>query len=129
MDFVPAARMWVLCGDAFPRPVEFRCKSAIPGHIDKKVVVTWSSSGLYIYDSAEAHPKHEPSIQELSLSGNKCSLSGKEGRKHSFMGTVKALVFDDRNMNPQFWKKIKDKDHAFTPQPFDNDRLNAVLRG
>lgn len=129
VDYVPSINSWKVNGAACPDAYLYECKSDFNPNLPKKLAVAWGDGGLRIYDSTQEHPSELFKLELLEFEDDQRIQIGNVGPgRIGFMGSIQAVVFDDRKMSKDFWKKIRHEDEMFTPQPFDNDRLKMCLR-
>jgi len=129
VDYNPSKRAWIVSGAAIGHSVEYFCSSEFDAKVPKKVAVTWGEGKLRIFDSSQqaSSPPYCLSLGEFG-DDRSVQIGNVLPPRAEFMGTIQALVFDDRSISKEFWRKIRHEGPAFTPQPFDNDRLCAQLR-
>jgi predicted nucleic acid-binding protein len=129
VDYVPSIKSWQIDGAACPRAFLYECRDEFDPDVPKKFAVTWGDGALRIYDSSQEHPSNLFEIDLIEFGDDQKIQIGDVGcGRLAFMGNIQAVVFDDRKMSKDFWKKIRHEDEMFTPQPFDNDRLKMCLR-
>lgn len=133
LDFFPSESKWHLHGNAIQKDV-FVSVDRTDQVADRKVALTWSSRGLYFYDSTRNSPFFDGSVCEMLFSKppeTSWNLSlGRWERRRTNEYILQAIdfIFDDRPLSADLWRKISDLDSIFSIQPFDNDRLRHFLR-
>lgn len=129
LDYIPSTRTWTVSGAALGQTVNYICKSDFDTRSPKKIAVTWGGGKLQIFDSSQQAASDRFCIDLLDFEGERSVQIGNVlPPRVGFMGTIQAVVFDNRPLSKSLWRNIKDEGPAFTPQPFDNDRLREQLR-
>lgn len=129
LDYTPSERTWTVSGAAIDQPVKYTCVSDFDARSTKKVAVTWADGKLQVLDSSQQAASNRFCV-ELCEFGEELSIQigNVLPPRTGFMGTIQAVIFDDRPLSKKFWRKIRDEGPAFTPQPFDNDRIREQLQ-
>lgn len=129
LDYTPSKRTWTVSGAAIDQQIEYTCSSDFDARLPKKVAVTWGGGKLQVFDSSQQAASNRFCVDLCDFGEERSIQIGNVlPPRTGFMGTVQALIFDDRPLSKKLWRKIRDEGPAFTPQPFDNDRLRERLR-